>query len=418
MKGCMLSIIMPIFNVEAYIRECLESILNNDFDNLELICIDDCSADRSIDIVHEYKKNDSRIKIIKNEKNKGLSFSRNKGIEEAIGKYIWFIDSDDRVKRNVIREIIEKAEHYNTDILLFDVDVFSSDVGREELMSKRRYGAEENICKIGEEVFINYIGNGLWDSAVWRRLYRRDFIINNRLFFQDGLINEDVLHSFLSILRAKRVVYTKNVVYEYRVRDGSITTDSRNDSHRVASFCVILKIIADRYYCTKEHTLKKAIDSFLYQELLDVVNRIKKMDSLDRVQLRRLGDCYRYLRYGMLGVYNGFFPFLLSPETMGTIRNAEHIVLYGVGNVGQGLYELLEARGVHISCFAESEILKKKEAYGLPIYSIMDIPYKKDDTVVLIMAKSDSAQDFMKERAIRNGFDEKKVLLYREIAGL
>ena len=92
-----ISIIIPVYNVEKYLRECLDSCINQTLADIEIICVDDCSPDNSIKILEEYQAKDYRIKIFRHEKNKNLGAARNTGIQNAIGEYVWFVDSDDYI---------------------------------------------------------------------------------------------------------------------------------------------------------------------------------------------------------------------------------------------------------------------------------------------------------------------------------
>lgn len=114
------SIIIPIFNVEDYLVECLDSVINQTFRNMEIICIDDVSTDNSLNILREYALKDSRIIILQNEHNGGLSYTRNVGLEKASGDYVLFVDSDDRIDENLILSVIEKAD--NVDMVCFDYE--------------------------------------------------------------------------------------------------------------------------------------------------------------------------------------------------------------------------------------------------------------------------------------------------------
>ena len=118
MYNIKVSVIIPVYNVEPYLKECLNSIINQTLKDIEIICIDDCSTDNSYQILEEYSKKDNRIIILKNEKNTGgPSTARNKGIDLAKGDYLYFIDSDDYIENNFLEEMYNTAKEYNTDIV-------------------------------------------------------------------------------------------------------------------------------------------------------------------------------------------------------------------------------------------------------------------------------------------------------------
>ena len=119
------SVIIPVFNVEKYIDKCLDSIVNQTLVDIEIICIDDCGTDNSIRIVENYALKDERITIIYNSKNRGLSTSRNLGLQIAQGKYVYFLDSDDYLEENALEDLYNISEKNQTEVLYFDTDVMN-----------------------------------------------------------------------------------------------------------------------------------------------------------------------------------------------------------------------------------------------------------------------------------------------------
>lgn len=113
------SIIVPVYNVESYLAKCLDSCINQNFTDMEIVCVNDGSNDSSVEILQAYSKFDSRIKII-NKKNGGLSSARNAGIAEACGKYIMFVDSDDWISSDAVGKLYKNAEDNNSDVVIFD----------------------------------------------------------------------------------------------------------------------------------------------------------------------------------------------------------------------------------------------------------------------------------------------------------
>ena len=115
----LISIIIPVYNVENYLHVCLNSVLKQTYQDFEIICIDDASTDSSLEILKYFEKKDSRIKVLKNDSNKGQGYSRNRGLELAQGKYISFLDGDDWLSPDAFEILIQKAEQDNLDLLMF-----------------------------------------------------------------------------------------------------------------------------------------------------------------------------------------------------------------------------------------------------------------------------------------------------------
>ena len=128
----LVSIIIPIYNVEAYLGECLESVIMQTYTQLEIICVYDPSSDKSIEILKKYANRDGRIQVISNERRMGLSYNRNIGLSQAVGDYLYFLDSDDWIEKNAIEELVNIAEETECDVIAFSANVFyESDRQRE-----------------------------------------------------------------------------------------------------------------------------------------------------------------------------------------------------------------------------------------------------------------------------------------------
>ncbi len=214
-----LSIIIPVYNVEEYLKDCLNSVLKQRFTDYEVICINDGSTDNSLQILNEYKLKYPQIKIIDQE-NKGLSAARNKGIEKATGDYILFLDSDDWLVDNAL-EMLANAI-VDEDFIVFNGKRFIEDSGVEEA----DMGVEEKELS-GWGYYNKYAlqSRKFHFVCVVLRAYKRSFLLNNNLFFEDGLYHEDNLFTPIACYYAQKVKVIPDVLYVYRIRKGSITTN-------------------------------------------------------------------------------------------------------------------------------------------------------------------------------------------------
>lgn len=118
MSGPLVSIVVPVYNVESYIEECLQSVCSQTYENLEIICVDDVGNDRSMDVVRSFAVKDCRIKIIEHDKNKGLAEARNTGLEHVSGDYVFFLDSDDWLVDDAIEKLLSSAMTNNADVVV------------------------------------------------------------------------------------------------------------------------------------------------------------------------------------------------------------------------------------------------------------------------------------------------------------
>lgn len=213
----LLSIIVPIYNVEKYIKKCLDSIVAQKTNNIEIICIDDGSTDNSGFICEQYAKKDKRFKVF-HKKNGGVSSARNLGLEKATGEYIAWIDPDDYISDDWYFNI-EPLLSFNIDIIFFDYVILK---GNKKIIKKY-----DNISKyIDVDLFLDEIVmDQKIENQLWQKIFKRT-LIENILFPENVKSMEDyaVLHKI--VLKAKNVYYLSKILYFYRIRDDSLVTNA------------------------------------------------------------------------------------------------------------------------------------------------------------------------------------------------
>lgn len=218
-----LTFVVPCYNVERYIQRCLDSIYSCGLpeSRFEVLCINDCSPDNTIDILKLNQNCQGNLKIINHDNNKGLGGGRNTGIREARGKYLWFVDSDDEVTGEEISGVLERAEAENLDVLCFNycrIDEEGRELSR-HLVFKDKSAIDG--CSFGKKCFPYGIVNHM--GYVWRFLYRTDFLRSHNLFFPEQVHWEDTVFMPKSILLAERIASVPQVFYAYRVNPDSIS---------------------------------------------------------------------------------------------------------------------------------------------------------------------------------------------------
>lgn len=215
-----LSIILPVYQVEKYIIECLESIFKIQDIDYEVIIVNDGSTDKSIEYAEKYCSSKVNVKFI-HQKNKGLSDARNVGLEVACGKYVWFVDSDDKVSPKGIKKLLSIAN--NEDILIGNFYKFYD----HQAPTLNNHSFRSQLIISGREALKKYYLKYIY-TVVWRCVYRREFLIRNKLRFLSGVTYEDVEWSPRVLYLAKSVLYTNIPLYYYRKRDNSIVTSKFN----------------------------------------------------------------------------------------------------------------------------------------------------------------------------------------------
>lgn len=235
-----ISIIVPIYNVEQYIEECLDSIYNQNLTDFEVLCIDDRGRDKSIQKVQEYveKNNIKNLQIIEHSQNKGLSEARNTGINNAKGKYICFLDSDDKLEKGGIAQLLKKAEEEDLDIVEGKVvELFETKCNIE--LGTNLLNRKDSKIMNGDEYFSNTIKNNEYLTSAWCRIFKKE-LLENKVYFMPGIKFEDEEFSPKAIIPANRVQYLNIPFYIYRRRDNSITTDMFKDDKWYTSYMKII----------------------------------------------------------------------------------------------------------------------------------------------------------------------------------
>lgn len=209
-----ISVIIPIYNVEQYLPKCLDSVINQTYKDIEIICIDDCSPDNSIKIIEDYASKDQRIKIVDRKQNGGLSAARNSGLDVAMGEYIYFIDSDDWIDVNYLEKMAENIKSAQTDFVV-NLNLVRADTNEALYMSSYLYKFQNNFF-----VSKTLADRGPWSACV--SLYKRDFLNKFHLRFPEGYIHEDVYFHYMVYLRADKAYAFNGPAYYYRIQPNSI----------------------------------------------------------------------------------------------------------------------------------------------------------------------------------------------------
>ena len=217
------SIIIPVYNVEKYLRQALDSVVNQTLKDIEIICIDDCSTDGSYEILQEYASKDDRIIVLKQETNQGVSIARNTGLEIAKGEYIMFLDSDDWLDITTCQKTYEKIIQNNIDMMCFGVYNFRNGTitPREDIKFINRY--KENI-DLPVEALKHLVQNAC------AKLIKRTFIVGNNIKFPSNIITcEDGIFCLLCIYKEPKISLLDECLYYYRRgRKGSACLNRKN----------------------------------------------------------------------------------------------------------------------------------------------------------------------------------------------
>ena len=210
-----ISVIVPVYNVENYLCECLDSILKQTLNDLEIICVNDGSTDGSLSILENYAQKDIRIKIV-NQQNQGVSCSRNNGLDIANGEYVAFIDSDDYLNsEEYFAKLYDACERSNADIAVAGI-IRGNEKSKKDLIKYDEeqfaddYVAKLKLCDVPDS---NYTCN---------KIYKRESLLKSGIKFLPNVMYEDIYYTYKVLYYIGRVVSVPNVTYFYRKRPGSI----------------------------------------------------------------------------------------------------------------------------------------------------------------------------------------------------
>lgn len=259
MEDIKVTIIVPVYNTEIYLKECIESILEQSHKNIELICVDDCSEDASYEILQHYGKKDRRMKVLRSEDgNQGPGAIRNQGIKMAKGTYIAFVDSDDYIDPNMIAKLLYEAETYDLDLSMCTIKKFSAN-------------AREKFPKCVYDYYIHKDLDGKtfhWkdiEQVLFRlrfsscnKLYRKDFLIQNNIYFAEGVFWEDMVFTYKALLLAKKMRFIReNLYFNRKARSGSTTGTQGGRAVTAFDSMAILE-----EFLTRELQEKSLVDQF------------------------------------------------------------------------------------------------------------------------------------------------------------
>lgn len=218
------SVIIPVYNVEKYLKKCLESVINQTYKDLEIICVYDESSDKSLDILREYEKTDSRIKVVLSDKKEGLGAARNKGLKYATGEYLYFLDSDDWIDADYIEKMLSAALKSQSPVVV-NTNVIMHREGREPAMYSPAipYPNIRDTYIPSEKAILNIIWN------TWAYLWKKELLEKIDVKFPVGYYAEDIFFQAAVLAYVDKIYVTRDSVYHYMIREDSLSGTLKSD---------------------------------------------------------------------------------------------------------------------------------------------------------------------------------------------
>lgn len=394
------SIIIPVYNVEQYLPACLDSILSQSLQDIEVICVNDAATDGSDRIIEEYSQKDGRVVSTGYTTNKGQAYARNRGLDLARGKYIYFVDADDMVKVGALEFLYNVMEEDNLEGLLFSAEVVSEIEAKVDLDAELRHKSYSGIYK-GTELFSLLVDNADYSHNVWRQFWSRDYLESHALrFHEETSPHEDLLFSFKAILSSQRLKCINYVGYICRKRPDSITTTNPN-----------LKKLKAFITCYGESLQFIQENQQLIAEKMAV--QLGAFFSLEKTYIinTALFLCRQGFDMKKLDIANGFYNFVLNAfvfnryqhiaeflpsEVYEKIRVSKHIIIYGAGKVGHEVADQLARYGIADYVFAETQKSSGMDGTGIRICSLEELAPYAQDSMVLVSVTQKYREEMVK----------------------
>ncbi|MGH3328938.1 MAG: bifunctional glycosyltransferase/CDP-glycerol:glycerophosphate glycerophosphotransferase [Streptomycetales bacterium] len=285
-----LSIVLPAYGVQGYLRECLDSILGQSFTDFEVIAVDDCSPDRSGEILDEYARRDPRVDVLHLEQKVGLGEDRNIGLERATGEYVWFVDSDDWLGDGALQAINDRLQETKPDVLIFDYAraYWWGKTERNVLQHLFRDPPPPDVFTLRERPSAMHFMMTAWNKAI-----RRQFLVDLGLRFGRGYY-EDVPVTYPILMAAERISLLDRLCYYYRQRRGGAITKTTSDKH-LDAFGQYEKIFAfmDRQGAAVEEFRSTMFARMMWHYVI-ILGRGDRVSRAARLEFfRRMSEHYR-----------------------------------------------------------------------------------------------------------------------------
>ena len=383
------SVVIPVYNVEKYLPECLDSVLSQTLQELEVICIDDASPDRSGEILDEYAARDQRVRVLHLDENHMQGYGRNRGIEKAKGKYIYLLDSDDMITQTALEELYSLAEKDQLDGIFFDSQVIFESEDLKKYASSyilTRTGNYPDEVVKGTELLELFQRENEWLVFVQREFWRRDYLVQNGIVFPEKTEHEDELFSFEAILLAERTRYIRKDYFIHRYRANSVMTRKSHPKDFHGYFTIFYKMVE---FAERHGVSTKGVDEALmhmYHCIHNYYNDFEGKANPEDWFTPEEQDRYRFFRamHRAQTLSEERFRNIWQP-----LKLYREIWIYGAGRVASSVFARLLSGGYPVTGFiVTNRAGNDSQKAGLPVWEIGEISQQPTDCAIIVaMAK-------------------------------
>ena len=274
----LISVIIPVYNVEKYLKQCVDSVLEQTYWNIEIILVDDGSTDSSGHICDEYLNVDDRIKVI-HQQNAGLSEARNHGYDFATGVFVYFLDSDDWIQEETLSSLTQRIQDTNADIVFFDSKSFE-DSEKSYQIPQRYIRKHDYSTDKGLTVFEQVQANKEFHSAVPLLFIRKSFLNKSKIRFYPEILYEDMLFTFEALTKAEKVAQCKEAFYQRRYRNYSITQSKVKEKNYLSASIVYRELVrfSEREGILANRSVQQYIARCAYR-FIDIYSQLSNADK-------------------------------------------------------------------------------------------------------------------------------------------
>ena len=395
------SVIIPVYNVEKYLKQCIDSVINQTLKDIEIICIDDGSTDNCPKILDDYAKQDNRIKVI-HKPNSGYGHSMNVGIDNATGEYIGIVESDDWILPDMYETLYNKAKEFDLDFIQSDYYMYWGKYNYQKQV--HTYTLNEYYNKVFNEESIDL----LWKCPIanWTGLYKRNFLNSNNIRHHEsaGASYQDIGFWCQYTSMVKHAMIIGQPFYMYRQDNPASSVKSKQKM-----MCLLLEYefvsnilkkkqlysslkICNAYRMLGHRDTFYRIDDSLKKEyakiIIDDYNKLKSDMSWDKIANKELVlEFLNALEENSEAFCDNIIK--INENTKLNLENTKHIIIYGAGQIGKNLYFKLSSLKYDdkILFFAETNSEDNKKCFGFDIKNAEEI-YKYKNTALIIVAVS------------------------------
>ena len=406
-----ISVIIPVYNVEPYLRECLDSVVQQKYDSYEVICVNDGSSDNSLKILEEYREKYSKVRVFTKE-NGGLSSARNYGLLKAIGKYIYFLDSDDKLADDYcLSFLVAQMEENDLDVLYIDgKSIFEEEyIGKNRAFYQKAYQRQRSygIYNHGYELLADFVRNADYYVQSSLQCLRKEYVEENKLTFVDGLLYEDNIFTFKGMMLANKVMHINKVVFLHRIRNGSIMQSKSEFKNFYSLYVTYQELICFCNCEVKEKSVDKEITSILNSIRNSALSMYERLKYEEKKYILNFPDYEQHMMNAL------FFPSVkivndahIFPYHL--FHAGDRIVIYGAGNIGKKFYYRAKEDGiVEVVGIVDSNALEMKMG-DIPVLSLPIIKQMDYDYILIAVENAEVVQE-IKNSLLRLGIPEYRI---------